>query len=220
MIREALARHPRKARSFEPVGDARSSCVSSSRPHSPRNGQALKERTIGVEVFGRATSYDPGNDSTVRVKAGEVRKRLQTYYSGTARPARSASTYQRAGYLPEFHHAPQAAIAAVAPPANHFSRWPWLLLAACALFGTFPLALTFWPPGATPSAAPDNSRSFWGSELSSSNPILLWRSYTPVYGLNPRLEAAGAPRPTHVQDFDLLSETVCGRRRHCWRPRR
>ena len=34
------------------------------------NAQMLKERTIGVEVFGRAAAYDPGNDSTVRVKAG------------------------------------------------------------------------------------------------------------------------------------------------------
>src|SRR5215471_14495584 len=47
------------------------------------NGEAdvLKERTIGIEVFGRATDYDPGDDATVRVKAGEVRKRLGLYYS-------------------------------------------------------------------------------------------------------------------------------------------
>src|ERR1700694_5999171 len=42
----------------------------------------LKERTIGIEVFGRPTSYDPSDDATVRVKAGEVRKRLGIYYAG------------------------------------------------------------------------------------------------------------------------------------------
>ena len=36
----------------------------------------LKERTIGIEVFGRSTSYEPSDDATVRVKAGDVRKRL------------------------------------------------------------------------------------------------------------------------------------------------
>jgi hypothetical protein len=36
----------------------------------------LKERTIGMEVFGRDSSYDPGADPVVRVSAGEVRKRL------------------------------------------------------------------------------------------------------------------------------------------------
>src|SRR3981189_1570690 len=47
------------------------------------SGQAeiLKERTIGIEVFGRSTSYDPSDDATVRVKAGEVRKRLGLYYA-------------------------------------------------------------------------------------------------------------------------------------------
>jgi len=40
------------------------------------HGDMLKERTIGIEVFGRPTSYDPSDDATVRVKAGEVRKRL------------------------------------------------------------------------------------------------------------------------------------------------
>src|SRR3954471_20506521 len=45
-------------------------------------GQAdtLKERNIGVDVFGRPVDYDPSEDATVRVKAGEVRKRLGLYY--------------------------------------------------------------------------------------------------------------------------------------------
>ena len=40
------------------------------------DGQAdtLKERTIGIDVFGRLSVYDPSDDATVRVKAGEVRK--------------------------------------------------------------------------------------------------------------------------------------------------
>src|SRR6202162_1933035 len=41
----------------------------------------LKERTIGIEVFGRSTSYEPSDDATVRVKAGDVRKRLGLYYA-------------------------------------------------------------------------------------------------------------------------------------------
>src|SRR5712692_10353068 len=47
------------------------------------DGQAdtLKERTIGIDVFGRLSGYDPSDDATVRVKAGEVRKRLGHYYS-------------------------------------------------------------------------------------------------------------------------------------------
>lgn len=41
---------------------------------------SLKERTLGVEVFGRAPDYDSNNDPVVRVTAGEVRKRIAQYY--------------------------------------------------------------------------------------------------------------------------------------------
>src|SRR5271156_6784358 len=45
------------------------------------SAEVLKERTIGIDVFHRSPAYDPGEDATVRVKAGEVRKRLGLYYS-------------------------------------------------------------------------------------------------------------------------------------------
>ncbi len=46
------------------------------------NGSAdlIKERTIGVEVFGRDPSYDTNVDHIVRTAATELRKRLATYY--------------------------------------------------------------------------------------------------------------------------------------------
>jgi hypothetical protein len=47
----------------------------------------LKERIIGIEVFGRTPDYDTSLDPTVRVAANEVRKRLALYY-GEARHGR------------------------------------------------------------------------------------------------------------------------------------
>jgi len=46
------------------------------------NGSAdqIKERTIGVEVFGRDPSYDTNLDHIVRTAATELRKRLASYY--------------------------------------------------------------------------------------------------------------------------------------------
>lgn len=41
----------------------------------------LRERMIGVEMFGRHVDYDTSNDAVVRVRATEVRKRLGQYYS-------------------------------------------------------------------------------------------------------------------------------------------
>jgi hypothetical protein len=42
--------------------------------------QSLKERTIAVEVFGRSTDYDTGQDPIVRATAAETRKKLAQYY--------------------------------------------------------------------------------------------------------------------------------------------
>jgi hypothetical protein len=42
----------------------------------------IKEYSLGVEVFHRGPSYDPDNDSIVRVEANRLRKRLAEYYAG------------------------------------------------------------------------------------------------------------------------------------------
>jgi hypothetical protein len=175
------------------------------------NSQTLKERTIGVEVFGRAASYDPGNDSTVRVKAGEVRKRLQTFYAGSGAASPIRIHLPAGGYLPEFHRAPLAATSTSLPipiPEPGRRRWPWIVLAACALSG---LSVGAYMLTIKAAPLPDPIlRQFWGPALNSSNPVLLCVSYTPVYGLNPALETANAPQPHRVQDFDLLAENFVG----------
>lgn len=42
---------------------------------------ALRERMIGSEMFGRPIDYDTGSDSVVRVKATEVRRKLSQFYA-------------------------------------------------------------------------------------------------------------------------------------------
>src|SRR5215469_8882966 len=75
----------------------------------------LKERTIGIDVFGRSTSYEPSDDATVRVKAGEVRKRLGLYYAGQG--ARDPVRIELPGgtYVPEFRWSEEPA--QIAEPA-------------------------------------------------------------------------------------------------------
>ena len=40
----------------------------------------LKEYSIGVDVFGKAQSYDPQRDSTVRIQIGRLRQKVAEYY--------------------------------------------------------------------------------------------------------------------------------------------
>ena len=82
------------------------------------DGQAdqLKERTIGVEVFGRPADYDTNTDTAVRYSAGEVRKRLALYHH-----AREADpihiVLSTRSYVPEFQRleAAESGVAQASP---------------------------------------------------------------------------------------------------------
>jgi hypothetical protein len=68
-------------------------------------GDQLKERTLGVEVFGRPLTYDTNNDTIVRYTAGEVRKRLAVFYSTRGHlETRIQITLPVGSYVPEFLH--------------------------------------------------------------------------------------------------------------------
>jgi hypothetical protein len=49
--------------------------------HSLRDDDAsLRERILGIEVFGRSSNYDTSEDPVVRMRAADVRKRLAQFY--------------------------------------------------------------------------------------------------------------------------------------------
>ena len=62
----------------------------------------LKERTIGVAAFGKPSSYDTGADSTVRVRANEVRKRLAAHYDAVGPKAGIRIELPLGTYAPRF----------------------------------------------------------------------------------------------------------------------
>jgi len=74
----------------------------------------IKERTLGIEVFGRTADYDTSADTVVRYTAGEVRKRLGLYYSETP-DAKLQIAFPPRSYHPEFYEIvdPKSSIPAV-----------------------------------------------------------------------------------------------------------
>ncbi len=83
---------------------------------SPRSGQfleyivskalegraeMLKERIIGIELFGRNPSYDTAGDSIVRVTASEVRKRLLQHYGKHGNVSDIRISLPTGSYIPE-----------------------------------------------------------------------------------------------------------------------
>jgi hypothetical protein len=65
--------------------------------------EGLKERTLGVEVFGRAPQYDTNQDPVVRTAAGEVRKRLAQYYLEPGHEDELRISLPAGSYVPEAH---------------------------------------------------------------------------------------------------------------------
>ena len=181
------------------------------------HGDMLKERTIGIEVFGRPTSYDPSDDATVRVKAGEVRKRLSIYYSdqGSHNPVRIE--LPSGTYVPEFHlvSAPPSASpdrssdtpAAAAPlpvalPQPQSVLTPRrALLAGIVLVAAAALIWFLTRPALTPL------EQFWAPVLSGSSPLQLCAAYVPVYGVD--IDPSLTP-PSRGEDFTLLTDQFVG----------
>jgi hypothetical protein len=66
-----------------------------------RNGE-IKEFVIAVEAFGRNTSFDPKTDPIVRVEAGRLRDRLNSYYEDEGDTDSVLISLPKGGYVPEF----------------------------------------------------------------------------------------------------------------------
>ena len=142
----------------------------------------LKERTIGIEVFGRAADYDTNLDHVVRSVAGEVRRRLAQYYMESGREGELRIDIQVGSYVPQFrlpvertHFAAVAVpeLPAVAPAESIVAgkNPPWRLLTAIAgILAAIALASIF----AIRLSGPRSSfERFWNPVFSSANPALL-----------------------------------------------
>ena len=179
------------------------------------SGQAelLKERTIGIDVFGRSIDYDPGEDATVRVKAGEVRKRLGLYYSeeGALDPVRIELPLGT--YVPEFQpvkaapvatesQAPQVPATKVYVPSDRAAKSRGHLWIGLAALVCFVAAGIIWLRTRPANTVLDQ---FWRSVFTGEAPVLLSASYVPVYGLD--TDAHPKPRP---EDFVLLNDQFVG----------
>jgi hypothetical protein len=66
------------------------------------NASCLKERTIGVEAFGRPPDYDVNLDPVVRTTAAEVRKRLVQYYYDSSHVGQLVIELGAGSYIPVF----------------------------------------------------------------------------------------------------------------------
>jgi len=78
----------------------------------------LRERVIGVEVFGRAADYDAAEDPVVRLRAADIRKRLAQYYQARENELGNWKIEIPTGsYKAQFHRS-EGSLSQVAIPAG------------------------------------------------------------------------------------------------------
>src|ERR1041384_1650042 len=68
---------------------------------------SLKERALGMEVFGRPADYDTSQDPVVRASAAEIRKKLAQYYQEPGHQSELHIELPPGSYLAEFHFNPE-----------------------------------------------------------------------------------------------------------------
>lgn len=131
--------------------------------------ELLKERLLGVTLFGRPSAYETGEDSVVRVAAKETRQRLGRYHAGLTAPGAVQIELPLGSYTPVFHFPPfphpQTAIGTKTLSRRYF----WAVLAV-----GLALALSVWGArGLWETFFPTSLDRFWSPMVKASPPVLL-----------------------------------------------
>jgi hypothetical protein len=148
-------------------------------------GSHLKERALGVEVFGRDADYDTNADPVVRTSACEVRKRIAQYYHEAGHEDEIRIDLPSGSYIPEFRFAPvlpRPTVVADPPPARVgriaairevAQRRSVRVIAAAAAAAVLGIGAVEMPRKASPL------ESFWGPVWGSNDSVMLAVGGTP-----------------------------------------
>jgi len=178
--------------------------------------ESLRERVIGIEVFGRVPNYDTSEDPVVRLRAADIRKRLAQYYQAQNAPKKWKIDIPTGSYKAQFRPselasshvalvvesaplevpvANQDTLAGSTPPKQRKSRWPLILVAGSLVAAVVGLVL-----GRTSIYSRNVVDLFWEPVLANSRPVLICTGSNRVYRL---AEAARARyRKSHARRSD------------------
>ena len=178
----------------------------------------LKERILGVEVFGRATDYDTNIDPIVRVTAAEIRKRIEQYYQDPKHSQEIRLFLPSGSYVPLFSWpghplglpvgtldtsgaAPDATVAAPVSPVPALSRsrlspragrWAAVAMVLLAMAAASAVAWYF--------ARPSVLKQFWEPFVKSSEPVLFCIADQSQYSTIRLRDAADPQRQVTLSD--------------------
>jgi hypothetical protein len=149
------------------------------------NADALKEYTVGLDVFGKPASYDPRQESTVRMHVARLRQKLAEYYRSEGGGDSIIADLPKGGFKvtfeprPAAQHLTEVVPAFVEVPRPRYRRELILTSACavaivCALF----LAAALWrlqrsAPVSNSAGWTPELRELWSPILSSNRPLVI-----------------------------------------------
>lgn len=151
----------------------------------------IKERTLGVEIFGRPADYDTSEDSIVRVKANEVRKRLAQAYQEIGATSCVQIELPAGSYVPEFRPVRNPVTPSVWPKIRPPALWLGLGLLLAAGLWLLPLRRSAFD-------------RFWEPFLDSAEPPTVCVAHPIVFTMSAELRDAETPT---VERADLNRDT-------------
>ena len=173
---------------------------------------SLKERTLGVEVFGRPPDYDTSQDPVVRASAAEIRKKLAQYYQEAGHESEIRIELPPGSYLAEFHFNTEKPVAPVPAAKTKPHSRTGIAILIVGVAGALILAGSLAAPNLRHSDLDD----LWGPVLKTPGTVLVCMGLQAAYNLRSAKaqdEVQGiiqpppaAHRPIREEDLVLLRD--------------
>ncbi len=132
------------------------------------SSSSIKERSIGIDVFGREPDYDTASDHVVRSAMTEVRKRLAQYYQEAGDASEVRIDVLPGSYVPQFQ---ALVVERIQRPVARPIGGRWIL--AAGLAGAAVLSVVFLSSSLIFGLTKDSLHGFWRPVFESQNQILL-----------------------------------------------
>jgi len=163
------------------------------------NTAHLKERDLGIEVFGRDPHYDTNLDPVVRTTAVEIRKRIAQYYHEPGHESEIRIEFPPGTYVPEFRP-PQKPAVTAAPPMSQKHVLP------VAVLGIAALAVAILGLARPWESKPALDR-FWAPILDSPDPVLLYIGGYPMDAPQQPVSLTDLQNSEHIAYADATALT-------------
>jgi hypothetical protein len=179
----------------------------------------LKERLLGIEIFGRAPDYDTTRDPIVRVTAAEIRKRIEQYYHEPEHAEEIRFFLPSGSYVPLFylpgHH---AGVSKHKPETNGRSKF-WHFVEGLtskriafsskkAIVGVLAMALVVGATAAWYASRPPVIKRFWAPFVKTGEPVLFCIADQSQFSTISERDAADPARLTTLTDESLVAVVI------------